>query len=201
MNTNKNILFLVIIFLLTACGEVTVKTTENYEQVELPDNSIVYLNQNSSISFDDDFNPRHVKLTGEAFFSVAKSDNTFIVETDLGEVMVLGTEFNVNTTNEEIEVEVEEGNVELKSIGKELKKEIKQGEKAILKITDKVINKGKAEFKHNAWINSLKIEFKKLGKELKKSGKNIGGQLKKEGKSVGKQSKKIGKEIRKNIKD
>lgn len=200
MNAIKTLYFLVISAIFTACGGVTVKTTDNYEQVELPDNTVVYLNQNSSISYDEEFDSRHIKLTGEAFFSVTEGDSPFVIETDLGEVTVLGTEFNVNTTKEDIEIEVEQGNVELKSISNQLKKEIKQGEKAILKISDQVIKKGKAEFKHNAWINNLKAEFKKLGKELKKSGKKMEKQLKKEGKTVGKQSKKIGNEIKKESK-
>ncbi|MDH5476428.1 MAG: FecR family protein [Cyclobacteriaceae bacterium] len=199
MNTIKILFILVSSIMLTSCGDVTVSTSDNYEQIELPDHSLVFLNQNSTLSYESAFNPRHITLTGEAFFSVKKTDNPFVIFTDLGDITVLGTEFNVNTSEEAIEIEVEEGNVELKSLGHSLKKEIKKGEKAILKSSKKIIEKGKAEYKHNAWINNLKAEFKKLGKELKSSGKKIGKEVKKGGKEVGKESKKLKKELLKKL--
>lgn len=62
----------------------------------LPDGSMVWLNSASKISFPSQFDKqRPVTLTGEAFFEVVKSDNPFIVETEYGEVEVLGTSFNV----------------------------------------------------------------------------------------------------------
>ena len=38
---------------------------------------------------------RRVKLSGEAYFQVAKADIHFIVEINAYEIKVLGTEFNV----------------------------------------------------------------------------------------------------------
>ncbi|QEC51383.1 FecR family protein [Anseongella ginsenosidimutans] len=71
------------------------------KHITLPDSSRVVLNSNSSLSFDNNWQPqepRSVELSGEAFFSVVHTGNNqrFIVNTPEGmEVQVLGTEFNV----------------------------------------------------------------------------------------------------------
>lgn len=44
--------FFSAIILLGACSNMKVKTSDNYEVVELPDGSIAYLNHNSSITYD-----------------------------------------------------------------------------------------------------------------------------------------------------
>ena len=62
----------------------------------LPDGSVVKLNANSIIEYDknDFLENRKLKLTGEAYFKVAKGSK-FTVETTKANVSVLGTEFNV----------------------------------------------------------------------------------------------------------
>ncbi|CAM1370223.1 FecR family protein [Tenacibaculum xiamenense] len=87
--------------------------------VFLPDSSEVYLNSKASISFDDknwDEN-REVILNGEAFFKVKKGKK-FKVITDLGSVSVLGTQFDVQTSTDYVEVKCFEGKVSVVS-GKE----------------------------------------------------------------------------------
>lgn len=93
-----------------------------------------------------------------------------------------------------VEIEVEEGVVELKT--KQFNKKVKRGERAIYKKTKKGIKIGKAEFKFKLWIKSLEIEFKKMGKEIKQSSK----QIEKESKKVKKESKKIGSDFKKAMK-
>ena len=72
-------------------------------KVQLPDNSLVYLNKNSSLKVSKQFNnkTRTVELTGEALFEVEKDKNVpFIVELKKGLlVKVLGTSFNLRTYN------------------------------------------------------------------------------------------------------
>lgn len=64
--------------------------------LKLPDGSLVWLNSGSSISYISSFEKtRGVSLKGEAFFEVAKKDQTFIVSTEFGDVEVKGTSFNV----------------------------------------------------------------------------------------------------------
>ena len=80
----------------------------------LPDNSIVTLNAQSSIeynnrSFTED---RSIILQGEAFFDVSKGSQ-FTVKTKNGNVTVLGTEFNVYARNKTIEVQCFEGKVQV----------------------------------------------------------------------------------------
>src|SRR5690606_18098805 len=65
---------------------------------KLPDGSLVRLNANSSITFPENFTDslREVRLDGQAFFEVEKNPAApFLVKTDLLQVEVLGTSFDV----------------------------------------------------------------------------------------------------------
>jgi ferric-dicitrate binding protein FerR (iron transport regulator) len=88
---------------------------------QLPDNSSVHLNNNSSISFNKKnwVNERVVQLKGEALFTVQKGAS-FIVETSRGNVTVLGTQFNVMISDETFKVTCFEGTVSVKSNNKEI---------------------------------------------------------------------------------
>jgi len=69
-------------------------------QLRLPDQTLVYLNAASSITYPASFAGsayRTIHLKGEAYFEVAKDKkHPFIVKTDHQEVQVLGTHFNLN---------------------------------------------------------------------------------------------------------
>ena len=84
-------------------------------EFSLPDGTKGWLNSNSSIKYNLDFkNNRYVKLTGEAFFDVAKDvREPFRVEADELIVTVTGTRFNVASYENEsiVEVVIEEGEV------------------------------------------------------------------------------------------
>jgi len=67
-------------------------------QVILPDGTKVWLNAASSITYPTAFtgNERHVKLSGEAYFEVAKNkQKPFYVSMNNVQVKVLGTHFNI----------------------------------------------------------------------------------------------------------
>lgn len=67
-------------------------------QVILPDETKVWLNSNSTLSYPESFRRkyREVKLEGEAFFDVTSDkDHPFIVQTKDCRVKVLGTQFDV----------------------------------------------------------------------------------------------------------
>lgn len=100
----------------------TVKATDHGQQLafELPDQSQVILNAMSEVVYDaDDWNAdRQLELSGEAYFRVRKG-STFTVKTDLGDVRVLGTEFNVLVVDGLLEVECYEGKVRVSYDGKE----------------------------------------------------------------------------------
>ena len=70
----------------------------------LDDGTYVHLNYDTKLEYPNHFvgSERKVKLTGEAYFVVAKDakNRPFIVETANGNIHDYGTEFNVNTTKE-----------------------------------------------------------------------------------------------------
>lgn len=90
----------------------TVHSTNLAEKIsfELPDNSEVTLNADSKISYKvkNWEDSRSLNLKGEAFFSVKKGSQ-FTVNTDLGKVQVLGTQFNVIVRDSYFEVHCFEG--------------------------------------------------------------------------------------------
>lgn len=103
-----------------------VSTSNNeYKDIQLPDGSIVYLNSGSSIKFlvksegeKKVFNngERKITLSGEAFFSVTKNENPFIITTENAKITVLGTKFDVLSRDENTRVVVKEGKVNFSPI-------------------------------------------------------------------------------------
>lgn len=79
-------------------------------ELYLPDSTKVWVNSNSELSYSTDFNnstKRIVSIKGEAYFDVAHKKNTpFIVKSELAEIEVLGTEFNINTNLKDNSTEV-----------------------------------------------------------------------------------------------
>ena len=194
-NTLKLLFLILIPFVISSCSKETISTSESYEGVELPDNSIVYLNHNSSISYDKDFESRKVELTGEAYFNVTSGATPFIITTSLGEVSVLGTEFNVKLDDEELEVEVESGTVELTTT--QGKNKLTKGQKAHYNKRNNKIDLGNAELEFKQWVKLLEIEFKNLGKEIKKGSKVVEKETQKIGKDLKKEGEKLNKKLQK----
>ncbi len=87
------------------------------ETVRLADGSVVTLNANSLLTVTKhltDGPVREVWLRGEAYFDVAKRNGArFIVHTPDATIVVLGTEFNVNTRREQTHIVLHEGKVQL----------------------------------------------------------------------------------------
>lgn len=88
--------------------------TTNFGQtkaITLADHSKVSLNAKSTLTYGNLFAyQRTLQLTGEAFFEVEKG-SPFTVETPLGDVLVLGTKFNVMSFEDFFEVKCYEGKV------------------------------------------------------------------------------------------
>lgn len=107
--------------LLMDFSRITVVQADNsVKTITLPDSSFVYLKAGAQISYR---NPRilnydrKVVLKGEAFFDVKKKSNKkFIVNANSLDIQVLGTKFNVISSNQLSEVVLEEGNVRLFNI-------------------------------------------------------------------------------------
>jgi len=91
------------------------QTGEDEKQVyTLPDGSKVWLNENSKISYNKDFEKRLINLEGEAFFNVEKQNGKqFEIRSGVAKTVVLGTSFNVRAYTQEdvIEVTVSTGKV------------------------------------------------------------------------------------------
>ena len=99
----------------------TTANPSNVTRIVLPDGSVVKLNANTKIEYPQHFyrGIRIVKLSGEAFFEVAKdSVHPFKIETANATVEVLGTSFNVSAypNTNKVEVNVETGKVRLTPI-------------------------------------------------------------------------------------
>ncbi|WP_264522228.1 FecR family protein [Flavobacterium sp. N1994] len=87
----------------------------------LPDNSEVVLNSGSEIDYKkwNWDNNRKLNLSGEAYFRVAKGKK-FEVNTPLGKVTVLGTQFNVKQRENRFDVTCYEGRVKVNYNEKEV---------------------------------------------------------------------------------
>jgi transmembrane sensor len=91
--------------------KTVVATTDNQKnlQVTLPDGSNVYLNRNTKLSYRQNFgrHGRNVTLSGEAFFDITHDEkNPFTIDAGKARIRVLGTSFNVITSNADSSVEV-----------------------------------------------------------------------------------------------
>ncbi|AOM78403.1 FecR family protein [Pedobacter steynii] len=100
----------------TQIGNLTVSTPVGRQyQLVMPDGTKVWLNAASSLSFPSSFpakGQRIVKLSGEAYFEVAKDKSRpFIVQNNTQKVEVLGTHFNINSNYTAIRTTLLEGSV------------------------------------------------------------------------------------------
>ena len=78
----------------------TYVTGNDCSEFSLADGTYVVLNKNSRLVYTDEYGEkeRRVQLIGEAYFDVEKDvDKPFIVHTDVGYIIVLGTSFNVKS--------------------------------------------------------------------------------------------------------
>lgn len=81
-------------------GKKTTVSTDyrQKDSVTLPDNSIVWLNSATTITYNSGFNKKNrtVTLSGEAFFDVTKNEKLpFVVKIRESRITVKGTKFNV----------------------------------------------------------------------------------------------------------
>ena len=109
------VLFLGLTFFYKTNIAIT-ETASNGAQTSftLPDNSSIVLNSGSEIEYNKwswDKN-RQLQLSGEAYFKVAKGKK-FEVNTHLGTVTVLGTQFNVKARKNRFDVTCYEGRVKV----------------------------------------------------------------------------------------
>lgn len=78
-------------------------------KVLLPDGTAVWINGGSTLTYSSEFNQsvREITLSGEAFFDVKRDESRpFIVKSDVVELEVLGTSFNVRAYGNEPELDI-----------------------------------------------------------------------------------------------
>lgn len=87
---------------------ITLKADNNQQIFYLPDSSKVTLNVSSVLTYSENYNEesRDVKLDGEGFFEVQKSQKPFKITSLRSTVEVLGTSFNVRSRKEEVSDEL-----------------------------------------------------------------------------------------------
>lgn len=112
-------------------------------QIVLSDGTKVWINSESELKYPVHFNQKErvVELTGEAYFEVKSDPNhPFVVKSNGINTRVLGTEFNVSAyPNEEVNITLVEGKVELKSGQNSEKVQLLPGENANMQLASSVI--------------------------------------------------------------
>jgi ferric-dicitrate binding protein FerR (iron transport regulator) len=98
-----------------------INTTSKEKNITLADGSMVVLFDNSELTYEKHFIRRHIKLTGRAFFKVAKDpDRPFNVECNGITITALGTQFTVDANafakQKQVMVKLYEGKVVVKPI-------------------------------------------------------------------------------------
>lgn len=154
------IIGLTVYFLPFYGDETTVSASaSNIASVELPDNSSVKLNAESSIQYKKrNWNTnREVNLVGEAYFKVSKGSQ-FDVVTWMGKVSVLGTQFNVKQRVNYFEVTCYEGLVRVSFKGKEIK--LPAGK--TIKVINGKMTEGKTKDTVPSWASKNISSFKSV---------------------------------------
>ena len=106
----------VIVWFLMQPTVITEEATTQPRTITLPDQSTIWLNKGTSITYKIPFKKRHIELTGEAFFEVeANPTKPFVVSSQGTVIHATGTAFNVRSYPKEkaVEVTVESGKVKV----------------------------------------------------------------------------------------
>ena len=149
------------------------------KQISLPDGSTVILNSLSSVSYPENIHKnstRKIKLSGEAYFDVAKDEQrSFVVKTpEQIEIKVLGTKFNVSAyeNDENITTDLYEGAVSI-AAGSGDSLRLNPGEQAMYNKKSAKIEVSAIDHSNSEWIKgsihfehiALKNIFKVLERE------------------------------------
>jgi ferric-dicitrate binding protein FerR (iron transport regulator) len=132
--------------------------TGEIKQLMLSDSSVVILNPSSALYSVKSYSTgkREVFLEGNGFFKVKKmsADRSFIVHAGTQSVIVLGTQFNVNTREGDVEVALTSGSVKVTSDDQETAPEVmKPGDKLNYKASDNKYQKSSVDpLLYSPWI-------------------------------------------------
>ncbi|WP_424000086.1 FecR family protein [Maribacter sp. IgM3_T14_3] len=142
-----------LVWYFSSTGNTTIATeiAEN-KTIELPTGSFVELDAASNITYNNnDWNKnRAITLSGQAYFKVAKGA-PFVVSTPTAKVSVLGTQFNINTQNEQFSVYCYEGKIEVSYQG--TSEIITQGQSVLLQ--NGKLQKSNHKYTSPDWMKGL----------------------------------------------
>lgn len=143
------------------------------EALVLSDGTKVWVSEQSTFSRPENFSvkERRVRLKGQAYFEVIPDTNRpFVIQTQSGEVKVLGTSFNVRDfpTETEMKVEVLTGRVQLETRDESQKIYLEANENGILNKKNKTLVKQKQTSENFLFWHTGKLLFKEqaLGEVL-----------------------------------
>lgn len=144
-------------------GTVAHKTGFNEKtRVVLPDESVVWLNANTSLTYSEDFisGVREVELCGEAFFDVVTMhDVPFVVHVSGNSITVKGTKFNVTAYGQESEISASlvEGAIVFDS--EKVSVEMVPGEQLVYNVLTEDLTKIKVDTRSSfSWVNG-KLDY------------------------------------------
>ena len=103
-------------------------------KITLSDGTKVWLNSGSSLEYPMKFSAnREVRLTGEAYFEVHHDpEHPFYVKTNIQQIKVLGTTFNIRAYDDKQYTTLLQGSVEVKANGSTTTRKMKPNEQAII---------------------------------------------------------------------
>ncbi len=109
---------------------IHVASSNEKVNITFPDGSIGILNKNSSFEYPERFaDERYISFKGEAYFDIQKNEKPFIIDVNGVEVTVLGTAFNLVTSENEVKLFVDRGLVAFEKDGSQTK--VPAGKEAI----------------------------------------------------------------------
>ena len=141
--------------------------------ITLSDGTKVWLNSGSSLEYPVEFSGnREVKLSGEAYFEVHHDPkHPFFVRTEIQQIKVLGTRFNIRAYEDKQYTTLVQGSVEVKANGSTSTMKMKPNEQAIINNYSLSIQKVDAldflAWKHGL-ISSGSISLLDLSKEIER---------------------------------
>ncbi|RDV15290.1 DUF4974 domain-containing protein [Pontibacter diazotrophicus] len=145
-------------------GMQVVRSGNGTIAVMLPDSSQVWLNRNSLLAYDPDFDAaeRVVQLEGEAFFEVQRNpQRPFLVQAEAANTRVLGTSFNLRAypAEETVELTVATGKVAFSASEANAEAIVTPGFAAVLNKQSNTIDRFKIS-SANAWAwQSGRLQF------------------------------------------
>ena len=153
---------------------ITASTTNGETlEITLPDNSKVWLNENSILKYPEHFTKekRELHLTGEAYFEVTKNKHKpFTVQSSAMNVQVLGTKFNAKAYLDEPSwITLKEGSVEVSTLDDRSKERMSPNDQVYYTVSDGlVLIRNSAQANVDSWTTGdLRFDNKTL-KEMAK---------------------------------